>query len=80
MSRVVYLLGAGASYGDRSRDEFGQIRGFTRGLPVVNEFARALHILQVGEDQGPGVRFAQGEAEKRGVTLSDYEDVNHKLA
>lgn len=80
MSRVTYLLGAGASYGERRRDEHGQISGFTRGLPVVNEFARALHLLQTGEEQGPGVHFALEEAEKRGVTLSQYEDVKHKLS
>lgn len=34
MSRVTYLLGAGASYGERRKDEHGQITGFTRGLPV----------------------------------------------
>ena len=80
MSRVTYLLGAGASYGDRKKDEHGQITGFTRGLPVVNEFAQALHMLQTGEEQGGGVRFPQKEAEKRGVTLKQYEDVIHKLA
>lgn len=80
MSRITYLLGAGASYGERRRDERGQIIGFTRGLPVVNEFAQALHLLQTGNDPGPGIRFPQEEAAKRGVTLSQYEDVNHKLS
>ena len=80
MSKVTYIWGAGASYGERKKDEHGQIIGFTRGLPVVNEFARALHLLQTGEEQGTGVRFPHGEAEKRGVTLSQYENVNHKLS
>lgn len=80
MSRVTYLLGAGASYGDRRKDEHGQIIGFIRGLPVVNEFAQALHLLQTGEERGTGVRIPVGEAEKRGVTLKQYEDVNHKLS
>lgn len=79
MSIVTYLLGAGASYGDRRKDEHGHITGFTRGLPVVNEFAQALHLLQTGEERG-GVQFVHERAEKRGVTLTQYEDVIHKLA
>lgn len=80
MSRVTYLLGAGASCGERRKDEHGQTIGFTRGLPVVNEFAQALHVLQTGEEREAGVRIPVGEAEKRGVTLKQYEDVKHKLA
>ena len=80
MSRVTYLLGAGASYGERQRDEHGQIKRFTRGLPVVNEFARALNLLQTDEEQGPGVVYPHQEAQKRGVSLNQYEDVRHKLS
>ena len=80
MSRITYLLGAGASYGERKKDENGQILGFIRGLPVVNEFAQALHLLQTGEERGTGVLIPAGEAEKRGVTLMQYEDVIHKLS
>lgn len=79
MSRVTYLLGAGASYGERSRNEYGRIMRFTRGLPVVNEFARALQLLQVEEKQGSDVLFTQKEAEKREVSRAQYQDVYHKL-
>lgn len=56
MSKVTYLLGAGASYGSRgilpfaqqpniSSDDFPPERGIVRGLPVLNEFSNALNQL-----------------------------------
>ena len=45
MSRVTYLLGAGASYGERTWNKNGEISEFTRGLPVVNEIERAVDLL-----------------------------------
>jgi len=80
MSRVTYLLGAGASYGERIRNDYGHIIRFTRGLPVVNEFARALQLLHIEEKQGSGVHFAQKEAEKLEVSTDQYNDVTHKLS
>ena len=41
MSRVTYILGAGASYGERVFDERGKLIEFSRGLPIVNELAYA---------------------------------------
>ena len=80
MSRVTYLLGAGASYGERRWNEYGHVSRFVRGLPVVNEFARALQLLQVEEKQGSGVLFAPKEAEKHAVPMEQYQDVCHKLS
>ncbi len=44
MNQIVYLLGAGASYGEREKDDKGQdILGFVkRGIPVVSEFSKCL--------------------------------------
>lgn len=44
MNQIVYLLGAGASYGEREKDDKGQdILGFVkRGTPVVSEFSACL--------------------------------------
>ena len=79
MSRVTYLLGAGASYGERIWNEYGHISRFVSGLPVVNEFAQALQLLPMRDEQGSGVHFAQKEAEKREVSTEQYNDVRHKL-
>ena len=56
MSKVTYLLGAGASYGSRgvlpldkqpniSSDDFPPERGIIRGLPILQEFSNALNQL-----------------------------------
>jgi len=44
MSKIVYLLGAGASYGEREKDDKGQeIFGvIKRGVPIVSEFSKAI--------------------------------------
>ena len=57
MSKVTYLLGAGASYGSRgvlphftfphtNYDESKLPRGILRGLPILNEFSEAIVQLQ----------------------------------
>lgn len=44
MSKVTYLLGAGASFGERKIDENGSKR-FIRGLPILSEFEEAVNQL-----------------------------------
>lgn len=44
MSRVAYLLGAGASYGERAVDDNGNKR-FVRGLPILSEMEEAIETL-----------------------------------
>lgn len=44
MSRVTYLLGAGASYGQRGTSSSGN-KLFLRGLPVINELEEAIHVI-----------------------------------
>ena len=57
MSKVIYLLGAGASYGERgyllpsmqpvvSSDEEKEEQGILRGMPILNEFPIAISQLQ----------------------------------
>ena len=79
VSRVTYILGAGASYGERKKDKDGNVIGFTRGLPIVNELETALQFLRDGEPT-TSVRFPVEEAKKRGVSLEDYKNVCHKLS
>lgn len=79
MSRVTYILGAGASYGERKKDKDGNVIGFTRGLPIVNELETALQFLRDGEPT-TSVRFPVEEAKKWGVSLEDYKNVCHKLS
>ena len=79
MSRVTYILGAGASYGDRRKDERGIIVEFSRGLPVVNELERSLQLLKQG-DTSSGVVFSTEEAKKRGVTIEQYNKVQSCLS
>ena len=79
MSRVTYLLGAGASYGERIWNEYGHISRFVSGLPVVNEFAQALQLLPMRDEQGSGVLFTQKEAEKREVSTEQYNDVRRSI-
>lgn len=54
MSKIIYLLGAGASYGERTKDANGKpISGrIERGLPVVNELEAAIDHLctKIGPD------------------------------
>ena len=79
MSRVTYILGAGASYGERKKDDGGEIVEFSRGLPVVNEFSRALQLLKQG-DNTSGVVFSTEEAKRRGVTIEQYNKVQTCLS
>ena len=44
MSRVTYLLGAGASYGERGTSRSGK-KTFLRGLPVITELEEAIHMI-----------------------------------
>lgn len=79
MSRVTYILGAGASRGERLVDENGILVEFSRGLPIVNEFAVALRLLRKGVDRHNSI-ILQEEAKKQGVSINDYENVRHKLS
>lgn len=79
MSRVTYILGAGASYGERKFDKDGNIIEFSRGLPVVNELVYALSLLQQGGTR-KGVIVWQEEAKKQGISLSAHERVRHMLS
>lgn len=46
MSKIVYLLGAGASYGSRNKKDGKDIKGsIIRGVPIVNEFSAAIENL-----------------------------------
>jgi hypothetical protein len=65
MSRVTYILGAGASYGERVVDERGNLLEFSRGLPIVNELAAALRLLKTEGRYRPGVVFESEEANKK---------------
>lgn len=78
MSKVTYLLGAGASYGQREFDDKGRIVEFVRGLPVVNELSRAISLLQSG-GTGKGVHFPAQEAARQNVSLANYEYVQKYL-
>ena len=64
MSKVIYLLGAGASYGSRgvlphfsvpfmSSDNMRPPKGIIRGLPILSEFPQAVAQMQdeVGKNQ-----------------------------
>ena len=64
MSRVTYIFGSGASYGERIYDKDGNVVRFSRGLPVVNEIAYALKLLQQGGER-KGAIFLQEEANRR---------------
>ena len=79
MSRVTYILGAGASYGERKKDDHGEIIEFTRGLPVVNEFELALQLLKQGDNRS-GVVFSAEEASKHGLTTEQYKIVQKYLS
>lgn len=79
MSRVTYIFGAGASYGERIYDKDGNVVRFSRGLPVVNEIAYALKLLQQGGEH-KGAIFLQEEAKKQNVALNVYENVRHMLS
>ena len=47
MSKIVYLFGAGASYGERYTTNNGQKRqgAIMRGFPIVNEFVNSIGYL-----------------------------------
>lgn len=79
MSRVTYIFGAGASYGERMYDNEGKLIRFSRGLPVVNELAFALDFLQRGGMRKNVINY-QEEAKKQNVSSSEYENVRHKLS
>lgn len=53
MSKVTYLLGAGASYGTRGVDEKGRTH-FLRGLPVLSEMESAIDSLIPKNSYGKG--------------------------
>ncbi len=53
MSKVTYLLGAGASYGTRRVDEKGRTY-FLRGLPVLSEMESAIDSLIPKNSSGKG--------------------------
>lgn len=38
MSKVVYLMGAGASYGKREETNVGTKDSISEGIPIVREF------------------------------------------
>lgn len=78
MSRVTYILGAGASFGERKRNNEGKITEFTRGLPVVNELERAIELLLNGGHSG--TFFPAEEAKKYGLPLKLYNEVHQKLS
>ena len=79
MSRITYLLGAGASYGSRKKNEEGKIVSFTRGLPVVNELERAIELLKrLGG--ASGIIVPAKEAEKLEVSIEQYNYVQNRLS
>ena len=78
MSRVTYILGAGASFGERKRNNEGIITEFSRGLPVVNELERAIELLLHGGHSG--VFFPAEEAKKQGLPIELYNIVHQKLS
>lgn len=79
MSRVTYILGAGASYGERIYDKDGNVVRFSRGLPVVNELAYALKLMQL-EGERKGVFVLQDEAKKQNISNVQYADLQRKLS
>lgn len=80
MSRVTYILGAGASYGERVVDERGNLMEFSRGLPIVNELAAALRLLKTGGRYRPGVIFESEEAQKQEISIDQYKKVQKKIS
>lgn len=79
MSKVTYLWGAGASYGERQKDENGKITEFTRGLPVINELEQAIELLKrFGRDEG--IIVETKEADRLGVNLEQYKFIQSKLS
>ena len=65
MSRVAYILGAGASYGKREMTSRGN-KLFVRGLPVINELEEAVHTI-IPRDQYSDYDINGSRAIERGV-------------
>lgn len=54
MTKIVYLLGAGASYGERQKDDRGQeeFGAVKRGVPIVSEFSKAIDQVIINIENG----------------------------
>lgn len=65
MSKVTYLLGAGASRGERAVDDSGK-KYFLRGLPVLSEMESAIDSMMPKDAMGH-VQISKAIAEEYGV-------------
>ena len=65
MSKVTYLLGAGASFGERAVDDKGR-KYFLRGLPVLSELERAIDSL-LPRDSGGNIHVSRNFLEEHGI-------------
>lgn len=65
MSKVTYLLGAGASRGERAVDDRGK-KYFLRGLPVLSEMESAIDSLMPKDAMGH-IQISKAIAEEYGV-------------
>lgn len=73
MSEVIYLIGAGASYGQRGRNKMGDVLPghIERGLPVVNQLEPAIEwYCKMLQKTGP---------EGASVDKSDYPNLYEEL-
>lgn len=73
MSRVTYLFGAGASYGERETSRGGG-KLFVRGLPVINELEEAIRTI-IPRDQYDDYDTSGSRAEAAGVSKGVYIDL-----
>lgn len=65
MSKVTYLLGAGASFGERAVDDKGE-KVFLRGLPVLSELESAIDSL-LPKDKIGNIYISKSFLEKYGI-------------
>ena len=77
MSRVTYLLGAGASYGERGTSNGGN-KIFVRGLPVINELEEAIHTI-IPRNQYGAYDTDGNYAEAEGVGKVSYINLVNAL-
>ena len=73
MSRVTYLFGAGASYGERETSRGGG-KMFVRGLPVINELEEAIRTI-IPRDQYDDYDTSGSRAEAARVSKDVYIDL-----
>lgn len=74
MSKVTYLLGAGASFGKRRED--GSIE---RGIPTINEFSEEVDRLIVRIKSEAYNQLGEYKKDEMDITEDEFNDVLNKL-